>query len=116
MICIFVKMGFGLYAIGAIYSLFMVGAGMSSVYFAKRQNGIGISYWARKIVLGSFIAVMFSVVPAAMIKAIFSPSFARVAMTTFVCECVFLPSVWFLVLDGNERVAVLKRLMKRKEF
>lgn len=113
---IFVKMGFGLYAIGAIYSLFMVGAGISSVYFAKRQNGIGISYWARKIVLGSFIAVMFSVVPAAMIKAIFSPSFARVAMTTFVCECVFLPSVWFLVLDGNERAAVLKRLMKRKEF
>ena len=89
---------------------------MSSVYFARRQNGIGIGYWFRKIVLGSLSAVILSVIPAVMIKEFFLPSFARVAMTTFVCECIFLPSVWFLVLDGDERIAVLKRLMKRKEI
>ena len=110
---VIVKMGFGLYAIGAAYSFFMIGAAISSVYYAQRQNGIPIRYWLRRIVVSSFVSSILATVPATMVKAFFVPSFCRVIFTTIVFEVIFLPSVWFFVLDSNERHVVLKRLTRK---
>lgn len=110
---VIVRMGFGLYAIGAAYSLFMMGAAISSVYYAQRQIGIPIRYWLCRIVLCSVASVILATVPATIVKACLAPSFFRVIITTATCESIFLPSVWFFVLDSNERHVVLKRLVRK---
>ena len=41
------------------------------------------------------------------------PSFLRVVATTLCCEAVFLPAIWFLVLDDAERGYVRVRISSK---
>lgn len=110
---IFVRSGFGLYTIGAIYSFFMIGAAISSVYFAQRQNGIAIGYWIRKIVLCSVVSAIISTTVATAVKTQFEPSIMRMSLVTVICEIVFLTCAWSVVLDDKERRVILNKVLKK---
>ena len=48
-------------------------------------------------------------IPAFMVQMFSTPSFIRVVSTTLVAEIVFLPLVWILVLDDDEKKFVCEK-------
>ena len=100
---IFVRLGFGLYSIGATSSVFMILAGMSSVLFAQRQNGISVSYWLRRVVMTTGLSAMMSSALALFVQCWFVQSFIRIVLTSISFELAFVLMVWLIVLNRDER-------------
>lgn len=107
------------------WCLFAIGCGMWSicivivfaqglvavlrVVIGKHLVGYAPSYWLRHvfvpIVLLSAICLFVGWLP----QCFLAPSFLRVVLTTIIVECVFLPTVWFLVLDKSEREYIIAK-------
>jgi len=82
------------------------------LFFARHLLDMRIRYWATKIMLpilmASSVAALFGFVPHLYLTA----SFLRVVVTTLSCEVVFVPALWFVIFDFEEREFVASRIGK----
>ena len=118
----------GFVFVAVAWAAFEVGLGMWSVVLGLvalagtlvvvrlemglRLVGISPVHWLRHVLLP--LAVLSAVtlgagfVPRLLLEA----SFARIVVSTMMCEVVLLPLAWLLVLDGAEKEYVLKRVRR----
>lgn len=117
----------GFLLIGVSWLLFAVGCGMWSViigilsfgifllfvrlYSGEKLIGFLPSYWFRSVFLpilcSSGVTLAIGCLPSLLLKA----SFVRIIITTFSCEVIFLPMIWFFMLTESEKNYLKKKLM-----
>lgn len=107
---LFLAIGFNVYYVVVAMLTTTIFCSIGRVLFAKVLVGMSVSLWVHKIV---FPILVISVVTAFLgetTKIFMSPSFLRVCTTTLMCEVVFLPLSWFLLLNRTEREYVSSRV------
>jgi hypothetical protein len=67
-------------------------------------------YWLYRVVLPVLLTVIVGGAAGLFARCLLPPGFARVVVTTLMCEIVFLPVSWFFVLDKEERTFVREKL------
>lgn len=103
-------LGFGLIGIGYALILCTFYTVPVKLYFARKLGGMSIRHWINKIALPIIIVVVVSVCVGLPVRFYIKPSLGRVLLTTMLCEVVFLPLVWFIVLDEAEKLLVRSKL------
>lgn len=96
-------LGFGLIGIGYALILCTFYTVPVKLYFARKLGGMSIRHWATKIVFPIVITLLVSLCAGLPIRFYIAPSLGRVLLTIMLCELVFFPLVWFMVLDNAEK-------------
>ena len=109
----FALRGFGIYSVGAVL-VFMIGLNtLGRVYFARRTMAMSSLYWLFQIVIPTLFVTSAVSCVGYCVRYCMVAGFIRVIVTTIVCECLFLPISWFVVLDKEERLFLKKRIMAK---
>ena len=73
------------------------------LFFARGLARTSIRVWIRSV----FFAFLLSAGPAVLLglvsRIFMQPSFARVFVSTLLCEIVYVPLIWFVVLSNDEK-------------
>jgi hypothetical protein len=93
------------WVVGAMLTLTMFSA-WGRVWFARSLVGMSARYWLFHIFLPICITSLVSSVIAFFPRYIFPESIGRIVLTTLISEMVFLPMIWFFVLNIDERQMV----------
>jgi len=105
--------GYNVYWVGGTMVLVATVNSIGRTLFARHYVGMSIRYWAFRVVIPSvFLAVLcggIGFLPHFVMKA----SFLRVVVTTLLTEVVFVPLVWFLAFDHDERVFVKEKMFSK---
>lgn len=97
----------GVMGVGWTLAITLVAAIVVRLAMVKRNFGIAPWRWVFRLCV-PMVAVSAAAYAAARISALFlAPSLLRVALSTLCAEAVFVPLVWFFVLDATERAYVL---------
>lgn len=88
------------------------------VWFARFLAGMSAWYWLKRVALPIGILVVVTASVGCLPRLFFTPSFVRIVITTLVCESVFIPITWFVLLDAEEREYVRGRIpfLRKKEL
>ena len=78
----------------------------------KRLLAVSEHYWISKIFLPLIGVISFVLVFGALPRVWMLPSFLRICVTTFVCEIVLFPLVWFFIFDLEEQNFVKAKTMQ----
>ena len=105
---LFVANGFGVESIGVAMVCTMALCVCGRVWFARSLVGMSAKYWFRKIILPVGVVNIISGLAGYLPHFFMVPSFARVCVTTILCEMVFCPLVWCVLLDCTEREFLIK--------
>ncbi len=108
----FAAAGCNVYAVGAsVAFVSMVHVGVR-LWFARRQAGMGVRDWLFRTIAPVAIAAAVAGAIGLLPRLAMEASIWRVGITTALAEAVFLPLVWWLVLDAEERAFTLTRLRR----
>ena len=76
---------------------------LGRVFFARHYVGMSIRYWVFKVIFPMVILVVVCGGVGYLPHLFMGASFLRVCATTAVTELVFIPLVWFVAFDDEER-------------
>ena len=82
------------------------------VFFARNILNLSIRVWLTSVMIPILVVLLCTGVIAFIPHIIMPQSFIRVVVTSLVSLAVFLPLVWFVVLDGVERTFVKDRIWR----
>ena len=118
--------GFG-YVVCA-WILFALGKGMASVcfgliiyallisasrlYIGRTLVAFPIRHWLRHVCLPLWGVSAVTLVGGKAVACLFDPSIQRIFITGFVCELIFVPASWFLIMGESERNMMREKLGK----
>ena len=106
-------MGANVYCVGWTLAIMAFVNSIGRVLFARHYVGLSIRYWVYKVILPVIILVgvcgCVGYLPHFAMKA----SFLRVCVTTAITELLFIPLVWFVSFDDDERRYVQGKLFSR---
>lgn len=105
--------GWGVYAIGFSYAFIAILHAGARAFFARLLAGMGLRHWVFRVVFPVGVAAAAAGAVGVLPHLFMAPSIWRVGVTTLVAEAIFLPLVWFVVLDAEERQFVLARVRSR---
>ncbi len=86
------------------------------VVFAHYIAGTSARTWLLDIMVPSLLIGAGCLMGGGIVRLYMPESFTRVCVTTFVCEALFLPMVWLMLLSIQERQFVINRLRKFGQF
>ena len=111
--CVMLSLGWGISSVG--YSLLMTLVAVVVVRLVALKILLKISprYWIGRIFLPLTLLSVVTFLFGALPRLWFSQSFGRVCLTTFICESVMIPMIWFVVLDKTERQFVSEKILSR---
>jgi len=78
----------------------------------RRNFGIGPGHWLCRICIPTVAVSVAAYAAARAVSLFLEPSFSRVAVSALCAEAVFVPLVWFVVLDASEREYVAGNIWK----
>lgn len=96
-------LGFGMLSICVGFLLHAVWLVGWRIYWGGRLCGVGMRMWFGKVFSPLLIICLLTCSLGFSVRFIMEASFLRVIMTTLICEVFFMPAVYFLVLDSDER-------------
>ena len=109
---LFVKCGFGVYGVGIAWALMQVISALGRTFFAHFLVGFSIRFWFAKIFLPVLIISLICSVAGFSTRLYCEPGIMRLVCTIIICEMVFLPLIWLIVFDDDERCFVKDRLSR----
>lgn len=86
------------------------------IYCGRRECGLSVRVWFTRVLCPLTFTCVATIAVGAVVVLLFRQSFGRLCLTTAVCEVVFLPLVWKLVLEPGEREMLLSKLHVRKRI
>ena len=104
---VFVALGLNIIGVGMALVIAKVFTIFVRLYFARRVASLSISAWAKSVLAPILMVSLISGAFAAIPVYFMEPSFTRICVTTFCCELVFWPLVWFLAFSCDERDFVM---------
>lgn len=109
---IFCALGFNVYFVNIGVLLAWTLLVYGRLFFARYFLEMSIRYWLTKIMLPILIASTIATVTGCLPRLILTDSFLRVVATTLACEVVFVPLLWLVIFNGEERAFVSSRIEK----
>lgn len=112
---IMVASGLGVYAIGIAIVLTGLGNSISRVLFARTLIGMSVKKWVVGTIMPVTASLLCGLVCGIIFSRLMQPSMVRVLLVTLSVEVVFLPLLWCLALDLDERMyvrGVLRKYLK----
>lgn len=106
-------MGYNVYWVGATMILVASVNSIGRTLFARHYVGMSIRYWAFRIVLPSALLAVLCGGVGFLPHLLMKPSFLRVIVTTLLTEAVFVPLVWFVAFDSDERAFVKDKVVSK---
>lgn len=119
----------GFILIGVTWALFAAGLGMWSLvggilayaltmvvvrlWIGRKLVNFPFGHWFRSVFLPIVLMVVLTLAGGFAVRLSLTASFARVVITSIVCEAIFASLVWFLVFGASERAYLLSRLAAR---
>ena len=100
---LFVACKFGFVSIGYAMIITMMICSCGRVWFARKLVGMSVRYWLFKIMIPICCVVLIVMTVGFSIRFLLDTGLLRIVVTAALCEAVFLPLVWFLLLDSPER-------------
>ena len=102
--------GVGVCSIVYATNAVLIGAVVIRVVFVERYFGVSPRYWSNRILLPILVSTALStgvgLVPSLLVR----PSIHRCFATGICSETVFIPLVWWFVLDKSETDSIKKRI------
>lgn len=84
----------------------------SDVYYARVKACMGICPWIKEVIIPLMTLTLVCAGTGSLVVAILQESFLRVCVTTFACLMVFVPMVWVVCLDAEERQFVVNKVRR----
>ena len=78
--------------------------------------GLSVRYWLLRVFLPLVLVSLVTVGVGFLPRLFMSESFLRICVTTIICEIVFIPAIWFLILEREERSYIVARLPVLKKY
>ena len=119
----------GIVMVGSAWILFALGFGMWSVciglmtgkiytvlvrlFVGRLYVAFSVFYWIRMVLIPIVVAMLVSLAAGLGVIFVAPPSWVRVIGTTLICELVFLPAIWHLVLEDSEKDILKDRILKK---
>lgn len=79
------------------------------IVFARFLTQTSVRVWIMEVLVPLSIAIFVCVGIGWLPRLVMEESFARVCVTALVCEIVFLPLTWFVLLSQDERLFVIEK-------
>lgn len=105
---LFVRGGGGVFGIGAALIFAGVVASLGRVWFARRLVGMSARQWVFRTVLPLAAVAAATAAAGFSARLVLPAGLVRVVLTTLLCEVVFLPLVWCVILDASDRARLRK--------
>ena len=110
----FVVMDYGFVSVGYAMVLTMIVCTLGRVWFARTLVGMSARYWLGRIMFPIAVMSVIVFISGYSVQFVMPSCFTRICVTTVICETLFFPLTWLLVLDVAERrfvVSKAKRLL-----
>ena len=105
------RMGLGVYlSVGGVMIGGIVLNSIGRLLFARALMGMSIRHWLFGMMLPIGLVVGLALAVGFLPQLIWEASVWRIGLTGILTEALFLPSVWFLLLDKDERDVVQSKL------
>lgn len=112
-----VRLGGGVYALGIVLVLARFSISLRRVYYARIFAGLSAWVWLKKVVVPLFIAIFVSGSVALLPHLMMPANIGRIAISAIVAEIAFLPLMWGIIFNDEERKFVkMKLLFRIKQF
>lgn len=82
------------------------------LYFGRKLCGISIRYWSLHLILPLLCVSVVALFAGAIVVGLMEARLYRVVVTTFSVEMVFIPLVWFIVLEEGDRMLIKSKILK----
>ena len=105
-----VAQGWGFVAIGWAMVATMLICAWGRVWFARKLVGMSARYWLFRIMVPVCVVVGIVGIAGYLLRFVMISGLIRVCVTTIVCEVLFLPLAWVLLLDSSEKLYVSSRI------
>ena len=109
---VLLKCGFGIIGVGFSIVFFKSIIMIGRVLLAQTEAGVSSRRWVLKVFIPIFITSTLCLLIGYLTRYFMSASVFRIMVTTVLMELVFLPTVWMIVLDGDERNYLRERIIK----
>lgn len=106
-------MGGNVYCVGWVLVIMGCFNSVGRVLFARHYVGMSVRYWVFKVIIPIIILVAICFCIGYLPHFVLEASFLRVCITTVITEGVFLPLVWFLAFDEEERAYMKEKLLSK---
>ncbi len=103
-------LGCGIHSVAIGFIVATMLSAWGRVLFARTLVGMGVRHWLASIVWPIACVSFVGGAIGWCVHFVAAPSFLRICATTACVESVFLPLVWFFVLDPSERQYVNMRI------
>lgn len=110
---VFLKCGCGVFSVGYTLVATYAGAVLLRLWAVNRLFGISPRRWTLRIFMPLTTATACAAAAGLCARLWLPPSLLRVIVSTAFVETVFLPFVWFVVLDASERVWAKEKILQR---
>lgn len=107
---VLVKMGLGVPGVALALVVTASVASLGRIVFAKRIAGMNAWEWIRNLVVPIAVCTVLSGGVGYSARFFMEADFLRLIVSVLLCEVVFIPFSWFLVLDMSERQFAMKSL------
>lgn len=127
----------GFVGVGVALACFILGLGMWSVCIGmvmakcmcvivqllvcRKVAGLSFLYWMEHVLIPIALLSAVTMIVGSIPRCFMGASFSRVITTCLFCEAIFLPAIWFFVLEPSEKEYLDRRILsklpwrKRKE-
>jgi Na+-driven multidrug efflux pump len=102
-----------IYMVMTVVILFEVINSIGRIVFARCLCRTSIREWVKGVIVTTGLAIVLTTAIGSIPICLFPASLLRVCTTTFVCEVVLLPLIWFVLLSEEERQFVVSRIRPR---
>ena len=111
--CLLVSLGGNVFSVGCGMFLSWAALVYGRLYFSNRQIGTSTLRWLMDVMgpIGSALAVSIAVglLPRVWLES----SLLRIAVSALSSELIFIPALWFFVLDADEKHFIVTKLRQR---
>lgn len=82
------------------------------VFFARYLAQMSVWIWIQKVMLPAALVCGLSLCAGFIPRIILEESFQRICLTTLICECIFLPLAWLVLLSQDERSFIREKFIQ----
>lgn len=86
---------------------------LGRMVFARRHARSSVWAWIKGVAVSAIVTLAISLPLGYSVRFFMIESFIRVVVTTIVCEAVLLPTLWFVILNNEERDFIRERVLDK---
>ncbi len=107
-----VARGMGLVGVGVAIAASKIFTNIIRVPFGRRVSGITMTSWLKSVVFPVSMVAIFTMGMGLLIRINFHATYWRIFITSLSSFLAFCISTWFVGLNGEERKAIRKRIIR----